>query len=156
MVRVGREVEARVRLEQQAQAAERVEREVERGGAGREAREVAVEVDHAAVDRADDLVDAVAEEEAAVVRGDPGLGLGEEGAAEVDERVKHLASVRAAMVCGCEWCLDFGSSISEEAGVGEEDLRELALARDKIVAATEGGVRTVIVRAPKLVNVVPV
>jgi AhpD family alkylhydroperoxidase len=43
----------------------------------------------------------------------------------VGERVKHLAAVRAAMVCGCEWCLDFGSSISEEAGVGEEDLREL-------------------------------
>ena len=29
------------------------------------------------------------------------------------------------MVCGCEWCLDFASSISEEAGVGEDDLREL-------------------------------
>jgi AhpD family alkylhydroperoxidase len=43
----------------------------------------------------------------------------------VPERLKHLASVRAAMVCGCEWCLDFGSSISEEAGVGEDDLREL-------------------------------
>ena len=33
--------------------------------------------------------------------------------------------MRAAMVCGCEWCLDFASSISEEAGVGEDDLREL-------------------------------
>ncbi len=44
---------------------------------------------------------------------------------QLDERVKHLAAVRAAMVCGCEWCLDFGSSISEEAGVGEDDLREL-------------------------------
>jgi AhpD family alkylhydroperoxidase len=43
----------------------------------------------------------------------------------VDERLKHLAEVRAAMICGCEWCLDFGTSISEEAGVGEEDLREL-------------------------------
>ena len=43
----------------------------------------------------------------------------------VDERLKHLAQVRAAMVCGCEWCLDFGSSISESAGVGEDDLRAL-------------------------------
>jgi AhpD family alkylhydroperoxidase len=43
----------------------------------------------------------------------------------VSARVKHLAEVRAAMVCGCEWCLDFGSAISEEAGVGEDDLREL-------------------------------
>ena len=44
---------------------------------------------------------------------------------QLDERVKHLAAVRAAMICGCEWCLDFGSSISEEAGVGEDDLREV-------------------------------
>ena len=29
------------------------------------------------------------------------------------------------MISGCEWCLDFGSSISEEAGVSEDDLREL-------------------------------
>jgi leucyl-tRNA synthetase len=39
--------------------------------------------------------------------------------------------------------------------IGEDALRELALARPKVQAATEGGVRTVIVRAPKLVNVVP-
>ena len=40
--------------------------------------------------------------------------------------------------------------------IGEDELRELALAREKVVAATADGVRTVIVRAPKLVNVVPV
>ncbi|XVX21566.1 leucine--tRNA ligase [Actinomycetota bacterium] len=40
--------------------------------------------------------------------------------------------------------------------ITEDELRELALARDKVKAATEAGVRTVIVRAPKLVNVVPV
>jgi len=39
--------------------------------------------------------------------------------------------------------------------ITEDALRELALARPKVQAATEGGVRTVIVRAPKLVNVVP-
>ena len=43
----------------------------------------------------------------------------------VGERLKHLAQTRAAMVCGCEWCLDFASSISEEAGVDEDDLRAL-------------------------------
>jgi AhpD family alkylhydroperoxidase len=43
----------------------------------------------------------------------------------VDERSKHLAELRAAMLCGCEWCLDFGSSISRGAGVSEEELREL-------------------------------
>ena len=30
-----------------------------------------------------------------------------------------------AMICGCEWCLDFGSAISPGAGVAEDDLREL-------------------------------
>jgi leucyl-tRNA synthetase len=39
--------------------------------------------------------------------------------------------------------------------ITEDALRELVLARPKVRAATENGVRTVIVRAPKLVNVVP-
>ncbi|MFM6849273.1 MAG: class I tRNA ligase family protein, partial [Terrabacter sp.] len=39
--------------------------------------------------------------------------------------------------------------------ISEDELRELALGREKVKAATEGGIRTVIVRAPKLVNVVP-
>jgi leucyl-tRNA synthetase len=39
--------------------------------------------------------------------------------------------------------------------IGEDELRSLVLARDKVMAATPDGVRTVIVRAPKLVNVVP-
>jgi leucyl-tRNA synthetase len=41
------------------------------------------------------------------------------------------------------------------ATIGEEELRSLVLARDKVVAATPNGLRAVIVRAPKLVNVVP-
>jgi leucyl-tRNA synthetase len=40
--------------------------------------------------------------------------------------------------------------------ITEEALRELALARPKVQAVTGNGVRTVIVRAPGLVNVVPV
>ena len=39
--------------------------------------------------------------------------------------------------------------------ISEDELRELVLARDKVRAATQDGIRTVIVRAPKLVNVVP-
>jgi leucyl-tRNA synthetase len=40
--------------------------------------------------------------------------------------------------------------------IGEDELRELALASDAVTAALEGrGIRTVVVRAPKLVNVVP-
>jgi leucyl-tRNA synthetase len=45
--------------------------------------------------------------------------------------------------------LEVSPSITEDA------LRELVLARPKVQAAIENGVRTVIVRAPKLVNVVP-
>jgi leucyl-tRNA synthetase len=41
------------------------------------------------------------------------------------------------------------------ADITEEALREQVMALPKVVAATENGVRTVIVRAPKLVNVVP-
>ena len=39
--------------------------------------------------------------------------------------------------------------------ISEDELRGLVLARDKVKAATVDGVRTVIVRAPRLVNVVP-
>ncbi len=41
-------------------------------------------------------------------------------------------------------------------GIGEDELRELALASDGVVRTLDGrGVRTVVVRAPRLVNVVP-
>jgi leucyl-tRNA synthetase len=41
-------------------------------------------------------------------------------------------------------------------GIGEAELRELALARPAVERTLAGrGVRTVIVRAPKLVNIVP-
>jgi len=40
--------------------------------------------------------------------------------------------------------------------VSEDQLRELALASDNVQRALDGrGIRTVIVRAPKLVNIVP-
>lgn len=41
------------------------------------------------------------------------------------ERLKHLAEMRAAMLAGCEWCCDFGSSISGEKEVSEDDMRAL-------------------------------
>jgi 4-carboxymuconolactone decarboxylase len=60
-----------------------------------------------------------------VMLGYAALELATERSNLVDERTKHLAAIRAAMISGCEWCLDFGSAISEEAGVDEADLREL-------------------------------
>jgi leucyl-tRNA synthetase len=41
-------------------------------------------------------------------------------------------------------------------GISEVDLRELALASERVQIALNGnGIRTVVVRAPRLVNVVP-
>ena len=45
--------------------------------------------------------------------------------------------------------------IDVPADIDEDTLRERVLALPKVKAGTEGGIRTVIVRAPKLVNVVP-
>ena len=51
--------------------------------------------------------------------------LASERATRVPKRLKHLAELRAAMLPGCEWCCDFGSSTSDEAGITEEDMRDL-------------------------------
>jgi AhpD family alkylhydroperoxidase len=60
-----------------------------------------------------------------VMLGYAALEMASERSRLVSARVKHLAELRAGMICGCEWCLDFGSSISAKAGIGEEELREL-------------------------------
>lgn len=51
--------------------------------------------------------------------------LASEHSTRVPERLKHLATMRAAMVPGCEWCLDFGSYLSKEAGVSDEEMLDL-------------------------------
>jgi 4-carboxymuconolactone decarboxylase len=51
--------------------------------------------------------------------------LATERATKVSARLKHLATMRAAMVAGCEWCLDFGSFLSKGYGVTEDEMREL-------------------------------
>ena len=43
----------------------------------------------------------------------------------VDERLKDLAVMRAAMLVGCEFCIDMSSGILERLGVSEEKLLEL-------------------------------
>lgn len=53
------------------------------------------------------------------------LELAAERSNRVPLRLKHLGELRAGMICGCEWCLDFGSSISGHAGVTEDELRDL-------------------------------
>jgi AhpD family alkylhydroperoxidase len=48
----------------------------------------------------------------------------------VDRRLKELAMLRTAQLTGCEWCLDFGSKLAHDCGIGEEELRELAVWRE--------------------------
>jgi AhpD family alkylhydroperoxidase len=44
----------------------------------------------------------------------------------VDFELKNLAMLRSAQLVGCEWCLDFGSYLAQQAGTPEGKLRELA------------------------------
>jgi AhpD family alkylhydroperoxidase len=48
----------------------------------------------------------------------------------VEQRLKLLAMLRAAQLVGCEWCLDFGSKLAQDAGRSEQDLRELSAWRE--------------------------
>ncbi len=48
----------------------------------------------------------------------------------VDEHLKNLAMLRTSQLVGCEWCLDFGSYLAQQAGTPEEQLRELSSWRD--------------------------
>lgn len=61
----------------------------------------------------------------ALLAGYGALELTAQRADRLDARTKELAVMRAAMLTGCEWCLDFGSAVAHEAGVTEEDLRAL-------------------------------
>jgi 4-carboxymuconolactone decarboxylase len=53
------------------------------------------------------------------------LELAAEKSHHADTRLKELAVMRAAMLTGCEWCLDFGTAKLIAEGIPEEDLRAL-------------------------------
>ena len=65
-----------------------------------------------------------------VLGGYAALELASQRARGVPARLKHLAELRAGMICGCEWCLDFGSAISADVAVDEDDLRDLVRYED--------------------------
>ena len=47
------------------------------------------------------------------------------------DHLKALAELKASAICGCEWCMDFGSWLAKEkTKVTDEQLRELARFRD--------------------------
>jgi AhpD family alkylhydroperoxidase len=58
------------------------------------------------------------------------MELAAERAHDVDERLKNLAMIRAAMLVGCEFCLDIGTAISRRSGISDDQLRELGTYRD--------------------------
>jgi 4-carboxymuconolactone decarboxylase len=60
-----------------------------------------------------------------LLAGAAAIELAAERSRTLSRRLKHLAELRAGMICGCEWCLDFGSAISPEMGVDDNDLRAL-------------------------------
>jgi len=49
----------------------------------------------------------------------------ERNSGAVDRQLKQLALLRSAQLTGCEWCLDFGSMLAQQAGIGQDKLREL-------------------------------
>jgi AhpD family alkylhydroperoxidase len=53
-----------------------------------------------------------------------------ERASRVPRRYKQLGVMRAAMIAGCEWCLDFGSAELRESGIPDEQLRDLPRYRE--------------------------
>lgn len=44
---------------------------------------------------------------------------------QVEKSLKELAMVKAAMMIGCEFCIDFGSAEARELGISDEQLRAL-------------------------------
>ena len=59
-----------------------------------------------------------------------GFELTAERAQATDLRLKDLGVIRAAMMAGCEWCLDFGSHEVKRSGISEDDLRDLPRYRE--------------------------
>jgi len=71
-------------------------------------------------------------------------------------QVQEELLVEDAVTCVVQVAGKVKARLEVAPGIGEDELRELALGDEAVVAALGGaGIRTVIVRAPKLVNVVP-
>ncbi len=49
---------------------------------------------------------------------------------KVDDKLKILGELKAALMAGCEFCIDIGTMLSRRAGVTEQQLRELTSFRD--------------------------
>ena len=54
-----------------------------------------------------------------------GLELAAEHSHQLDARLKALGEMKAALMAGCEFCIDIGAALSYRAGITERQLREL-------------------------------
>jgi AhpD family alkylhydroperoxidase len=60
-----------------------------------------------------------------------GLEMAFERSKRAPRKLRLLAELKASALCGCEWCMDFGSWLARsKAGITEEQLRELPRFRD--------------------------
>jgi AhpD family alkylhydroperoxidase len=78
----------------------------------------------------------------------------------VDDKLKALGELKAAVMAGCEFCIDIGTMISRRHGVSERQLRELGSYRDSdafspleklVVEYAEGMTRTPVEVSDELV-----
>jgi len=54
------------------------------------------------------------------------------------KKLKLLAELKSAALCGCEWCMDYGSWLSRHgAGITDEQLRELPRFRESAAFSDE-------------------
>jgi AhpD family alkylhydroperoxidase len=66
-----------------------------------------------------------------LLKGYGGLELAFMHSHRAPRKLKELAELKAAALCGCEWCMDFGSWLSSHpGGVSEEQMRELPRFRE--------------------------
>jgi alkylhydroperoxidase family enzyme len=61
-----------------------------------------------------------------LMHGYGGLEMAFQRAKHAPKRLLLLAELKAGALCGCEWCMDYGSFLARrEAGITDEQLREL-------------------------------
>ena len=66
-----------------------------------------------------------------LMHGYGGLEMAFQRAKRAPKRLLLLAELKAGALCGCEWCMDYGSFLARrEAGITDEQLRELPRFRE--------------------------
>jgi alkylhydroperoxidase family enzyme len=73
-----------------------------------------------------------------LMHGYGGLEMAFQRSKRVPKRLMLLAELKAGALCGCEWCMDYGSWLAmRQGGVSNEQLRELPRFRDSAAFSDE-------------------